>query len=158
MCLHYNFSWSVNYFFLAVLCRSNTFWSMHPGTVWCTQMLRIAIHCYQYKEFNHGCKDGYILGKTPVSLPITTVYLLPPTWDRFRLKKKNCRIRNDRAKLHELALDPTHYWLTAADSCPPSDFSDRPPISISMTTGRKWLTWNRSIAGQSLGLHIMRIV
>ena len=29
--------------FLAVLCRPNTFWSMYPGTVWCTQMLRIAI-------------------------------------------------------------------------------------------------------------------
>ena len=60
--------------------------------------------------------------------------------------KKGSRIWNDRAKLHDLALDPTHSWSTAADSCPPSDFSDRPPISISMTTGRKWLTWNRSIA------------
>ena len=44
-------------------------------------------HCYQYKDFNHRCK-GYTLGKTPVSLPITTGYSLPPTWDRFRQKKK----------------------------------------------------------------------
>ena len=81
--------------FLAVLCRPNTFWSMYPGTVWCTQVLRNAIlkkkkkekHCYQYKDFNHRCKDGYILGKTPVSLPITTGYSLPPTWNRFRQKK-----------------------------------------------------------------------
>ena len=29
--------------FLAVLCRPNTFWSMYPGTLWCTQMLRNAI-------------------------------------------------------------------------------------------------------------------
>ena len=137
--------------FFVVLCRPNTFWSMYPGTVWCTQRLRNAIlqkkkkkHCYQYKDFNHRCKDGYILGKTPVALPITTGYSLPPTWDRFR-QKKGSRIWNDRAKLHDLALDPIHSWSTAADSGPPSDFSDRPPISISMTTGRKWLTWNRSI-------------
>ena len=64
---NHNFSWSDNHFFLALHCRPNTFWSMYPGTVWCTQMLRIAIHCYQYKDCNHGCKDGYILGKTPVS-------------------------------------------------------------------------------------------
>ena len=44
-------------------------------------------HCYQYKDLNHRCK-GYTLGKTPVSLPITTGYLLPPTRDRFRQKKK----------------------------------------------------------------------
>ena len=155
VCLHYNFSWSDNlFFFFAVLCRPNTFWSMYPGTVWCTQMLRIAIlkkkkkkkkHCYQYKDFNHRCKGGYILGKTPVSRPITTGYSLPPTWDRFRQKKKSSWIGNDRAKLHELALDSILSWSTAADSCPPSGFSDRSPISISMTTGRKWLTWNRSI-------------
>ena len=102
-------------------------------------------HCYQ--DFNHRCKGGYILGKTPVSLPITTGYSLPPTWDRFWQKKRqsNGEWHFDRAKLHELASDPIHSWSTAADSCPPSDFSDRPPISISMTTGRKWLTWNRSI-------------
>ena len=29
-----------------------------------------------------------ILGKTPVSLPNTTGYSLPPTWDRFRQKKR----------------------------------------------------------------------
>ena len=61
---------------------------MYPGTVWCTSMLRIAIlekkkkeekHCYQYKDFNHRCKGGYILGKTSVSLPNTTGYSLPPT-------------------------------------------------------------------------------
>ena len=40
------------------------------------------------------------------------------------------------------------FFFTAPFSCPPSDFSDRPPISISMTTGRKWLTWNWSIAVQ----------
>ena len=39
-------------------------------------------------------------------------------------KKQGSRIRNDRAKLRELALDPIHSWSTAADSCPPSDFSD----------------------------------
>ena len=33
----------ITIFFLVVLCRPNTFWSMYPGTVWCTQMLRIAI-------------------------------------------------------------------------------------------------------------------
>ena len=33
----------ITIFFLAVLCRPNTFWSMYLGTVWCTQMLRIAI-------------------------------------------------------------------------------------------------------------------
>ena len=38
-----------------------------------------ALHCYQYKDFNHRCKDGYILGKTPVSLPITAGYSLSPT-------------------------------------------------------------------------------
>ena len=27
-------------------------------------------HCYQYKDFKHRCKGGYIPGKTPVSLPI----------------------------------------------------------------------------------------
>ena len=105
-----------------------------------------------HKDFNNRCKGGYILGKTklngPVSLPITTSYSLPPTWDRFR-QKKDSRMRNDRAKLHELALDPIQSWSTEADSCPPSDFSDRPPISISMTTGRKWLTWNRSISSCS---------
>ena len=111
-------------------------------------MLRIAIHCYKYKDFNHGCKDGYILGKTSVSLPITTVYSLPPPPPPHMRPvpvKKDSRTRNDRAKLHELALDPIHSWSTAADSCPPCDFSNRPPNSISMTTGRKWLTWNRSI-------------
>ena len=34
-------------------------------------------HWYQYKDFNHRCKGGYILGKTPVSLPITTDYAAP---------------------------------------------------------------------------------
>ena len=101
VCLHYNFSWSDNlFFFLAVLCRPNTFWSMYPGTVWCTPMLRIAI----LKKKSWGRKNiaisiristtavkvvtDDILGKTPVSLPITTGYSLPPTWDRFRQKKK----------------------------------------------------------------------
>ena len=70
----------ITFFFLAILCRPNTFWSMYPGTVWCTQMLKykeenITIN----KDFDHRCKGGYILGKTPVSLPITTGYSLPPT-------------------------------------------------------------------------------
>ena len=86
----------ITIFFLAVLWRPNTFWSMYPGTVWCTQMLQNAIlqkkrkkHCYHYKDFNHRCKGGYILGKTPVSLPITTGYSLPPTWNRFRQKRQS---------------------------------------------------------------------
>ena len=66
------------------------------------------------KDFDHRCKGGYILGKTPVSLPITTGYSLPPTWDRFQQNKKGSWIGNDRAKLHELALDPIHSWSTAA--------------------------------------------
>ena len=39
-------------FFLAVLCRPNTFWSMYPGTVWCTQLLRIAMLKKKKKEEN----------------------------------------------------------------------------------------------------------
>ena len=140
--------------FLAVLCRPNTFWSMYPGTLYCTQMLRIAIHCYRYKDFNHRCKDGYVLGKTPVSL-LHYYGLFAAPDIRPVLARKDSRIRNDRAKLHELALDPIHSWPTEADSCPPSDFSDRPPISISMTTGRKWLTWNRSIIGSAEALPIL---
>ena len=65
--------------------------------------------------------------------------------------KKGSWIGNNRATLQQLALDPIHSWSTAADSCPPSGFSDRPPISISMTTGRKWLTWN---INRSIGNHI----
>ena len=43
VCLHYNFSRSDNQLFFAVLCKPDTFWWMYLGTVWCTQMLRIAI-------------------------------------------------------------------------------------------------------------------
>ena len=143
----------ITIFFLAVLCWPNTFWSTYPSTVGCTQMLRNAILQKKKKKKKNiaisirtstTAAMVVILGKTPVSLPITTGYLLPPTWDRFQQKKKAVEF-GMTAKLHDLALDPIHSWSTAADSCPPSDFSDRPPISISMTTGRKWLTWNRSI-------------
>ena len=160
VCLHYNFSWSDNHFF---------FWLFSVGQIDFGRCILAPCGAHQCFELQYLKKKSWgrkniatstgsiristtaakvvtddILGKTPVSLPITTGYSLPPTWDRFR-QRKGSRIGNDRAKLHELALDPIHSWSTAAGSCPPSDFSDRPPISISMTTGRKWLTWNRSI-------------
>ena len=88
VCLHYNFSWSDNHFFWQYSVGQTRFRLMYPGTVWCTKMLQIAIHCYQYKDFNHRCKGGYILGKTklngPVSLPITASYSLPPAWLTMR--------------------------------------------------------------------------
>ena len=94
------FSWSDNHFFFAVLCRRNTFWSMYPGTVWhqCFELqylkkkswgrknipIRIRISTTAAKVVTED-----ILGKTPVSLPITTGYSLPPTWDRFRQKRQS---------------------------------------------------------------------
>ena len=128
-------------------------WSMYPDTVcgcthWCFELQYIVISI----RISTTAEKGYILGKTIIklnglfSLPITVSYSLPPTRNRFR-QKKDSRKRNDRPKLCEIAFDPIHSWSTAAGSCPPSDFkfSDRPPISIYMTTDRKWLTWNRSI-------------
>ena len=81
--------------------------------------------------------------------PLLRAYPLPPTRNRFR-PKKDSRLRKDGGQNCASLHWRIHSWSTTADSCPPSDFSDRPPVSISMTTGRKWLTWNRSIYNHKL--------
>ena len=97
VCLHYNFSWSDNHFFFWQFSVGQTFGRciLAPcGAHKCFELQylkkkkRKKKHCYQYKDFNHRCNGGYILGKTPVSLPTTTGYSLPPTWDRFRQKRR----------------------------------------------------------------------
>ena len=57
--------------FLAVICRSNTFWSMYPRTVCCTQMLTIAIHCTEIHriEGRLWCKQTFCM----VQLRTTTL-------------------------------------------------------------------------------------
>ena len=148
----------ITFFFLAVLCRPNTFWSMYPGTLWCTQMLRNAIlQKKKRKNIAISIRTSTTAAKVVIFL-VKLRFLFPilraircPRHETGSDKKRQSFFLNDRAKLHDLALDPIHSWSTAADSCPPSDFSDRPPISISMTTGRKWLTWNRSIIHSFFG-------
>ena len=104
--LHYNFSWSDNHFFFFL------FWQFSVGQIHFDRCIlapcgahkcfefailkkkkRKKKYCYQYKDFNHRCK-GYTLGKTPVSLPITTGYSLPPTWDRPAKKKGSRQARS----------------------------------------------------------------
>ena len=143
-CRHYNFSWSDNHFFWQYSV-------IHFG-----RCILAPCGAHKWFEVQKGRKTllSVRTSTTAVKVVIFLVklrFLFPllraircPRHETGSGKKKGSRIGNDRAKLHELALDPIHSWSTAADSCPPSDFSDRPPISISMTTARKWLTWNRS--------------
>ena len=154
VCLHYNFSCSDNHFF----------WQFSVGQIhfgWCILAPCGAHKCFELQYLKKKeektllsvkrtstavAKVVILLVKLPFLFPLLRARAIRcPQYETGSGKKKGSRIGNDRAKLHDLALDPIHSWSTAADSCPPSHFSDRPPISISMTTGRKWLTWNRSI-------------
>ena len=125
-------------------------WTPLPGTVWCTKLLRISIHCYRYKDFNHRCKDGYILGKTklncPVSLPITATNSLPPTWDRFRQVKRQSNkewqgktaracIRSDTILIDGSWLLPTKRLFRSAANF---DFHENRPKMADLKSLQKW--------------------
>ena len=108
----------ITIFFFAVLCRPNTFWSMYPGTVWCTQMLRNAILQKKKKEKNIAISIRTSTTAAKVVIFLVKLRFLFPLLRAIRCPrhetgsgKKGSRIWNDRAKLHDLALDPMHSWL-----------------------------------------------
>ena len=102
--------------FLAVLCRPNQYiWSMYPGTVWCTQMLRIPKKKKRKKNIAISMRTSTTAAKVVIFL-VKLRFLFPlvraihcPRHETGSGKKKGSRIGNDRAKLHELALDPINY-------------------------------------------------
>ena len=105
----------ITIFFFAVLYRPNTFWSMYPGTVWCTQMLRNAI---LQKKKRKNIAISIRTSTTAAKMVIFLVKLrflfhyyglfVAPDMRQVPAKKGSRIIWNDRAKLHDLALDPIH--------------------------------------------------